>query len=406
MDAVRRTILHLDLDAFFCAVEELHDPTLRGKAFAVGGSPTSRGVVSSCSYAARKFGVRSAMPMARAVRLCPGLIIVSHGGYRAASQQVMQRLQALGPQMEQISVDEAFVDISERPEEPFALAANLQRTIREELGLPCSIGVAPNKLMAKIATEVGKSGRDRPGVQPRDPDSLPGYPSRICIVAPGTEAAFLAPLPADMLWGVGPKTAERLKELGIETIGDIAAMSEPELARRFGEHGRGLWRHARGIDNREIVTEHVAKSISREETFARDVRDDAVLRKLLRDQARFVSKQLAKEGLCGTVVKIKIRWPDFTTLTRQLSLGAPTDAEETIYAMGIKLFERVWAPGRPVRLLGLGVGGLTTPQQLDLWDMRPAQRAEQDRKVQEALNKVRERLGDGAVKRARDLKRG
>ncbi len=258
MDAVRRTILHLDLDAFFCAVEELHDPTLRGKAFAVGGSPTGRGVVSSCSYAARKFGVHSAMPMAQAVRLCPSLIIVSHGGYRAASQQVMQRLQALSPLMEQISVDEAFVDISERPEDPLALAAGLQRNIREELGLPCSVGVAPNKLMAKIATEVGKSGRDHTGVQPRDPEALPGYPSRICIVARGTEAAFLAPLPAGMLWGVGPKTAQRLAELGIATIGDIAALSEPELARRFGEHGRSLWRRNRRQDQDPLARFHHA----------------------------------------------------------------------------------------------------------------------------------------------------
>ena len=406
MDAVSRTILHLDLDAFFCSVEELRDPALVGKAFAVGGSPDGRGVVSSCSYSARKFGVRSAMPMAQAVRLCPDLIVVSHGfgGYRDASNKVMDRLRDLSPDIEQISVDEAFVDISHLNGDPFDIASSLQRRIRDELRLPCSIGIASNKLMAKIATEVGKSKKPSALARITANTAEGSSPSAICVVPRGAEAAFLATLPASMLWGVGPKTGEKLAELGINTIGDIAALTELELARRFGEHGRSLWRHAHGIDNREIVTEHVAKSISREETFARDVRDDTILRKLIRDQARALSKQLAREGVCGSVVKIKIRWPDFTTLTRQISLANPTDAEETISAMGITLFERVWSPGRPVRLLGLGVSGLTTPQQLNLWDMRPAQRAEQDRRIQLALSKVQERIGDGVVKRASDLK--
>ena len=404
MDAGRRTILHLDLDAFFCSVEELRDPGLIGKAFAVGGSPDGRGVVSSCSYAARKFGVRSAMPMAQAIRQCPGLLVISHGrgGYMDASQRVMERLREISPQIEQISIDEAFVDISEHASDPFTLAQQLQRSIKTSLGLPCSVGVASNKLMAKIATEVGKSGIPNTigRIQAAAKDASP---CAICLVPHGQEAAFLAPLPAGMLWGVGPKTAARLSEMGIETIGDIAAIAEVELSRRFGEHGRGLWRHARGIDNREIVTEHVAKSISQEQTFAKDVRDGDVLRKLLRDQSRSLSKQLTDDGICGTVIRIKIRWPDFTTLTRQMSLTAPTDSSDTIYAMGAKLFDRVWAAGRPVRLLGLAVGGLTVPQQLNLWDTRPAQRAEQERRVEEALSKVRERLGDDAVKRARDL---
>ena len=404
MDAGRRTILHLDLDAFFCSVEELRDPSLIGKAFAVGGSPDGRGVVSSCSYAARKFGVRSAMPMSQAIRLCPGLLVVSHGreGYRDASQRVMERLQDLSPKMEQISIDEAFVDISEYSDDPFTLAQQLQKSIKTSLGLPCSVGVASNKLMAKIATEVGKSGLPN-SIGRIQAAAKEGSPSAICLVPYGEETVFLAPLPAGMLWGVGPKTAERLAELGITTIGDIAALTEVDLSRRFGEHGRGLWRHAHGIDNREIVTEHVAKSISQEQTFARDVRDGDVLRKLLRDQSRSLSKQLIDDGVCGTVIRIKIRWPDFTTLTRQLSLSTPTDSTETIYSMGIKLFDRVWTTGKPVRLLGLAVGGLTVPQQLNLWDNRPAQRAEQDRRVEEALSKVRERLGDSAVKRARDL---
>src|SRR5512143_1397182 len=223
------TILHLDLDAFFCAVEETRNPELRGRPFAVGGKPDERGVVASCSYAARQYGIRSAMPMARAIRLCPGLLIVPgrHRLYSEVSREVMKRLRAIAPSIEQISIDEAFLDISESGEPSDQLARRLQAEIRDELGLPCSIGIASNKLVAKIATEVGKKAA-RGG----------GPPFGLTIVPPGHEAAFLAPLPADMLWGVGPKTSARLAELGIRTIGDIANWPESELVRLFGENGR------------------------------------------------------------------------------------------------------------------------------------------------------------------------
>ncbi|MBI4771414.1 MAG: DNA polymerase IV, partial [Chloroflexi bacterium] len=204
-----RKILHLDLDAFFCAVEEQRDPALRGQAFAVGGRPEARGVVASCSYAARRFGVRSAMPMARAVKLCSGLIIVPsrHKVYSDVSRQVMERLYDLTPLVEQISIDEAFLDVSDLPESGEALARRLQATMRDELRLPCSLGVATNKLVAKIASDVGKAAA-RTGAPP----------NAILVVPPGEEAAFLAPLPAAALWGVGPKTATRLAGLGIHTI--------------------------------------------------------------------------------------------------------------------------------------------------------------------------------------------
>src|SRR6266542_483665 len=240
-----RTIMHLDLDAFFCAVEEQRDPTLRGRPFAVGGRPESRGVVSSASYAARQFGVRSAMPMARAVRLCPDLLIVppNFSAYRAASRQVMERLHALTPLVEQISIDEAFLDVTALGEPGETLAARLQATIRDDLTLSCSLGVASNKLLAKVATDVGKS-LVRSGKMPQ----------AICVVPPGDEAAFLAPLPATALWGVGQKTAEKLSELGMHTTGDIATWPAADLARRFGQHGDDLARRARGIDDRQIWT--------------------------------------------------------------------------------------------------------------------------------------------------------
>ncbi|HKZ68683.1 MAG TPA: DNA polymerase IV, partial [Anaerolineales bacterium] len=208
-----RKILHLDLDAFFCAVEEQRDPSLRGKPFAVGGKPEERGVVASCSYAARQVGVRSAMPMSRALKLCPGLLIVSarHRAYGQTSDKVMAVLHDLTPLVEQISIDEAFLDVSDLPQSAEAIARELQRTIRDQLNLPASLGVATNKLVAKIATDVGKAAA-RTG----------DYPSAVMVVPPGEEAAFLAPLPAIALWGVGPKTADQLARLGLKTIGDIA----------------------------------------------------------------------------------------------------------------------------------------------------------------------------------------
>lgn len=254
-----RTIIHLDLDQFFCAVEEQRDTSLRGKTFAVGGRPEGRGVVASASYAARAFGVRSAMPMAQAVRLCPELIVVrpDFAAYRAASQQVMARLHTLTELVEQISIDEAFLDATALDADGAGIAARLQQTIRDDLALSCSLGVAGNKLVAKIATDVGKSMARRGAI-----------PSAICVVPPGEEAQFLAPLPATALWGVGPKTAEKLASMGIVTVGDIANWPAADLARRFGQHGADLARRARGIDPRPIVTERAAKSISQETTFA------------------------------------------------------------------------------------------------------------------------------------------
>ena len=226
--AMPRTILHLDLDAFFCAVEEQHDPSLAGKPFAVGGRPEERGVVASCSYAARKSGIHSAMPMSQARRRCPTLLIVpSHfASYRAASTQVMARLKALTPLVEQLSIDEAFLDVTALETPGEMLARQLQQTIRDELGLPCSLGVATNKLVAKIATDVGKAAAHTGSA-----------PNALCVVPPGTEAAFLAPLPTRTLWGVGPRTVEQLAALGIRTIGDLARHPLPSLIRQFGKHG-------------------------------------------------------------------------------------------------------------------------------------------------------------------------
>ncbi len=390
-----RKILHLDLDAFFCAVEEQRDPSLQGKPFAVGGQPDQRGVVASCSYAARAFGVRSAMPMATAVRLCPDLIIVHHhfGDYHDASGQVMERLHNLTPLVEQISIDEAFLDVTMLPDPAETIARRLQAQIDEELDLPCSLGVATNKLVAKIANNVGKANARRP--------RLP--PNAIQIVPPGEEAAFLAPLPIQALWGVGPKTAGQLAQLGLHTIGDLAQWPADDLAQRFGKHGRDLARRARGIDDRPVQTSRETKSISQETTFTRDVTDASTLRRTLRRLSDHVGRRVRGAGLSGTTIKIKLRWSDFTTLTRQTTLDHTTDEDNEIYAVALKLFERHWPSGRAVRLIGVGITGFEEPhRQLGLWDDPAA--LEERRRLQDTIDALRERFGDDAIRRGSTMR--
>lgn len=355
-----RTIIHLDLDAFYCAVEELHDPALKGRPFAIGGRPEVRGVVASCSYPARKHGVRSAMPMGRALKLCPDLLVMPgrFNEYSRISRQVMEYLYRLTPLVEQISIDEAFLEVTELPEEGISIARRLQMSIREELGLPCSLGVASNKMVAKIATDVGKV--DSPRNSP---------PNAITVVPPGEEAAFLKPLPVDALWGVGPKTAARLAELGVQTIGDLAEYPEVELRKMFGKNGIDLAKHARGIDNRPISTSHEVKSISQETTFARDDADKSRMLHTLQKLSNRVAIRLQNSNLSAATIKVKIRWPDFTTITRQMTLTQPTDQESQIFNAALQLFLREWQPGKAVRLLGVGVSSLQQgSRQLSLWD--------------------------------------
>lgn len=388
MSAIRK-ILHLDLDAFFCAVEEQRNETLRGKPFAVGGRPESRGVVASCSYPARAFGVRSALPMSQALRLCPALQIVpaNHRAYRQRSQEVMSRLHALTPLVEQLSIDEAFLDVTALAEPATIIARRLQAQIHHELDLPCSLGVATNKLVAKIANNVGKAA-----TQSGD------YPNAITIVPPGHESTFLAPLPCDELWGVGPKTAERLRALGLTTIGDIAQWPESDLIARFGKHGRDLARHARGIDLRNVETLRESKSISQETTFSRDVRDGNELRRVIQEQAQSVAADLRRKRLMATTVKLKLRWSDFTTFTRQTTFSQPTADGDQIAAAAVRLLNQTW-DGELIRLVGVGVSGLSKgTQQLSLWEA-PSERItrEKEERLHQALQSLRKRFGDDAI---------
>ncbi|HMN28680.1 MAG TPA: DNA polymerase IV [Caldilineaceae bacterium] len=381
-----RKIIHFDLDAFFCAVEELRDPALRGKPFAVGGRPEERGVVASCSYPARQRGVHSAMPMSQAVRLCPQLLIVParHSAYRATSEKVMACLRALTPLVEQLSIDEAFLDVTALAATGETLAHTLQARINGELHLSCSLGVASNKLVAKIANTAGKAAAA---------DGRP--PNRVTVVPDGDEASFLAPLPADALWGVGPKTAAKLADLGIHTIGELARWPEGDLSRRFGKNGADLAQHARGLDHRPVVTDRESKSISAEITFVRDVDDGAELRRTIQSQAEEVSRSLRAKELFGATVKLKLRWSDFTTLTRQTTLTQATDDAAEIYRAAERLFTASWA-GQPVRLIGVGVSGLVTAaRQLGLWE----QPNEKEERLQQTLRGLQARFGATIIKR-------
>jgi DNA polymerase-4 len=388
-----RKILHLDLDAFFCAVEELRQPELRGKAFAVGGRPNERGVVSSCSYAARQCGVRSALPMSQALRLCPDLLVVppNYTAYREMSERVMEILRQWTGLVEQLSIDEAFLDLSDLPQDGLELAHALQEQIHSRLNLPCSIGVATNKLLAKTANDVGKA-RHR-GVTP---------PNAIEVVPPGEEAAYLAKLPAAALWGVGPKTAARLAEMGVRTVGDIAHMPEDLLLRHFGQNGRDMALHARGIDDRPVVVEHAARSVSQEVTFDRDIASGSQLQQTLRDLSQGVARTLRQKGLCAGTVRLKLRWPDFTTLSRQVSIDQPTDQDGVIYEAVLGLFHSVWSEGRPVRLIGVGASRLGQHvHQLSLWDT-PDQK---ERRLLDALDTLRDRYGSDIIVNGRALQR-
>jgi DNA polymerase-4 len=340
-------IVHLDLDAFFAAAEVLENPSLAGKPLIVGGRPGGRGVVTSASYPARAFGVRSAMPTYRALKLCPQAIVVPprHRVYQEYSRRVMDVLREATPRMQQMSIDEAFLDLTDQTEvwdEAIEAARGLQVRVREEVGLSASLGVATNKLVAKVASD-----RDKPG--------------GLTVVRPGEEAEFLAPLPVRVLWGVGPVTAERLADMGVVTAGDLAALPEERLRAMFGRHGPAMARRARGISSQAVVTERRARSIGHERTFERDIRELRPLKVQLWKMSQSVARRLKKHDMAAGCVAVKLRYSDFETLTRQMSLAVPTDEELEIYRAGLVLLERNWQRGRPVRLLGISARRLTEP---------------------------------------------
>lgn len=346
-----RQILHLDLDAFYATVEMLLNPALRGKPLIVAmGDLKTRGVVSTCSYEARKFGVHSAMSLREAMRLCPQAVIVParHFLYAEHSQRVMQVLYDGSPLVEPVSIDEAYIEID--PErDGVAVARAIQARIHTELRLSCTIAVASNKLVSKIACNTVK-------------------PRGFIVVPKGTEQEFLAPLPVGKMPGAGQVTREKLKaKWKIETIGDLARVPPEELRTVFGKHGVYLSEGAHGWDDSPIVTDRATKSISQENTFERDVRTPDVLYQALDEMCAGVAHELEREELLARTIVLKLRYAEFTTLTRQTTLRAPTAEETVIRKCARDLLDRHWERARAVRLVGVGVHNLVEHD--DTWQM-------------------------------------
>ncbi len=376
-----RTIVHADLDAFYASVEVLDDPALRGRPVIVGGDPGARGVVSAASYEARRFGVHSAMPLRTAARLCPtGAFLAGRPErYRELSDQVMLIFASYTPLVEPISLDEAFLDVTDSAAvfgDGESIARRLKERVVSELGLIVSVGVATNKLCAKVASDL------------RKPDAL-------VVVPPGDEAAFLAPLPVSRLWGVGPRSREALREIGVTTIGQLAAVEEATLRRRFGQHGADLSARARGIDSSRVVPTQAPKSVGHEHTFEHDILDRRRLDATLLDLADSVASRLRRHRLSAGAVQLKLRYEGFETLTRQAPLGRQVRESEPIYAAGIELLDRTLVAGRGVRLVGLTAIGLAATQQLTLFD-----EPEKTDRLAASIDAVRERFGERAITRA------
>ena len=379
------------MDAFFAAVEQSDHPEWRGKAVVVGADPKGgkgRGVVSTCSYEARRFGIRSAMPIAKAWRLNPDAIFVLPRGNRYAgiSRQVMAILSAYSPDLEQISIDEAFLDITSTQKlfgGAEVMAKQIKAEIRSQTNLSASIGIAPNKFVAKIASDL------------RKPDGL-------VIVPEGGVEAFLAPLEIARLWGCGPKTVPLLQAMGIFTIGDLAARSQEQLMDKFGQSGLHFWRLARGMDERPVSDEHTAKSMSRETTFAIDCGDEEEMHNTLFSLCDDLAYDMRRHAVQGRTITLKIRLADFSTFTRSHSLEKATNTSAELFHQVKKLFSAFKRGGQRVRLLGVATSQLQHGEgQLDLFAQEEQTRKD---KVDSVMDDVRKKFGEKAISRASLLK--
>ncbi len=384
MQAPQRYIAHFDLDSFFVSVEMLQDPSLLGKAVVVGGS-RDRGVVTTCSYEARKFGVRSAMPMRKAMELCPHAIVVksSYGLYAKYSAWVTDIIAANAPLYEKASIDEFYIDLTGMDTffNPLEWTIRLRQTIMDETGLPISFGLATNKLVAKIATDEAK-------------------PNGYLFVTPGKEKEFLAPLPVEKLGGVGKKSHQTLLALGIHTIGDILHVDPVLLERVLGKWGTQLIRQANGKSDSVVSPHRESKSISAENTFEENTADLDILLAQLVGQAERVAYELRQEKKFATCVAIKFRNANFETSTRQITIPA-TIADSDIIKAATDLFTKLYVPGTLVRLLGVRLAGLTdTGAQTNLFDNKTEQNA-----LYEAIDAVKNKFGKSVLRKARTIKK-
>src|SRR5579862_8711268 len=388
-----RTIFHVDMDAFFVSVEELYEPSLRGKAVVVGGRPNERGVVSAASYEARKFGVHSAMPLRTAAKLCPHAIFVDGhpDRYREYSKRVHEQLDRFSPLVEMASIDEAYLDMTgtERLHGPPLRAAHaLHEAMKSSTRLNCSIGISAARLVAKVASDQAK-------------------PNGVLYVMPGCEAAFLAPLDVRKIPGVGKVTEKNLHQLSIRKVGDLARLDERFLEERFGKWGLALSGKARGLDaggwfDTEVGESADPKSISHEHTYNEDTNDQAVIESTLARLSEMVGRRLREHGLHARTLQLKLRYSDFTTITRAHSIERPTQVDTEIFDQARALFLKNWKHGARVRLLGVHASGFEEIQdQLDLLDGGKHERWEQ---ALAAADRLRDKYGDGAVSLAAGMK--
>lgn len=384
------TIIHVDMDCFYVSVERLLDPELEGKPVAVGGTPEGRGVVASCSYEARRFGVRSAMPMGRAVQLCPSLIVVqgTFSRYAEFSRQVYDVLASFTPLVQMASQDEAYLDLT-GTERLWGTALAAAQLIRDRVSgdtrLPCSLGVAANKLVAKVASGIAK-------------------PKGLLFIPQGSEETFFAPLPIDYLPGVGPRSAERLRSLGIETLGQLRGTSAKVLEQHFGNMAEELQERARGFSNSPVITDEPAKSISAEETFDHDSADRGFLDGILSNLCEKVAHRLRKHEIRACTVTLKFRYGDFETHTASSTLPFPIDDEAEMLRAVRRLLEVKWDGGRALRLVGVaGTNLIADRVQLDLLDPLGEEKRQ---RLHEAVDRIRGKHGYGSVKRGSSAGRG
>jgi nucleotidyltransferase/DNA polymerase involved in DNA repair len=385
---MRRTILHVDMDAFYAAVEQRDNPEWMGKPVIVGSDPKGgkgRGIVATCSYEARKFGVHSAQPISGAWKLCPQGIYVlpDMDKYARASNRVMSILLEFTDLLEQVSIDEAFLDVTGSARlfgSGLEIARKIKTRIRDELRLTASVGVAENKFLAKVASDLEK------------PDGL-------VVVTPGRAKEFLAPLPVGRLWGVGPRTESYLKGMGLQRIGQLSDIPCGELSARLGKSGAHLWQLAQGIDDREVLPEEGFKSIGHEITFERDTADAALLDRTLLDLSARVARRLRAQDARARTIAVKYREADFSTFTRRITLSSPADTSEKIFPAAQRLLKTLVREGVLVRLIGVYASNLETGSegiQPTLFDQAP----QKDRKLAAALDSIVQRFGDRAITRA------
>lgn len=387
-----RTILHIDMDAFFAAVEQLDFPEYRNKPVIVGADPQNgrgRGVVSTASYEARKFGIHSAQPISQAFKRCPHGIFVRPRGkrYVELSRKVMEICQDFSPLMEQLSIDEAFLDITGSLRllgNPQKIGHALKQRIKNEIGLTASVGIAPNKFIAKIASDFEK------------PDGL-------VIVNPGEEKAFLAKLPISRMWGIGKKTEPIFHRHGIDTIGQLAETPVKQLIKLFGKSGLGYWQLANGIDNRPVVNDVAAKSISQEITFLTDTNDCKELEKVLFHLSESLGRNIRKKQLKIKTITLKIRLSDFSTFTRSHSLVQHTDQTNRIRQTALTLFRNFNCQHRKVRLIGVGLSNFQTEtgEQLDIF----ADQENSGQNIDRVIDLVENQFGKGTIQKATLLRR-